>query len=498
MEGLDSSKEMGSSDDFITLEELKDNIYWHPFVIYTKTTGFPGCPPYHPKHKILHIFCEDIITGKVFSRYVNNPDIHIGETIYWLTGINENVLFKKDAQEGRLVMTDLLKWVYRHSDKKDGKKKTPLIIGYDVVYDRNMILKTVPMDCGKGGEKMSWKWLDLFTTIKTKYPDLKYNTYADKFADKPFKKKPYAIDAVIYHFYNQFNLNLISTDVYITWVKKLFMEKVAPVIWETLSGNICEEEDESYGMVLVDEEAWHKLTPGILTPRSHFTFSVEYSILTPLHSIPHIKSYIPAIVDFLNAEHFKVEHGLGSYVTNEQTITCAHLYSYGRSKLLSAATTNSIISPYTDVWYQILMHVEIFLRYKIGIYNDEILLSILAPMTNRSPIELYNNSYIEGYDVPIFPALPGHPVSYFPFQFSLITATNLYENFGIKTAHDLFIDYMVFKDGCTTETVLYTKTSLKGWVFKMLSGMNMANNEEFTEALCEEKFKLIIPAYQKE
>lgn len=493
-----SASSSSSSSQSVNIEE---NPYWHPFIIHVASTGFPGCPLYHPKHRILRVYIEDVVTNKVFNRYIKHQDINIGETIEWLTGINEDMLYKKEARDANSVLTDMLKWVHKQCHRVGATKckKTPLMIGFSLGYTKSLILKSMPMDCGKEGCNLSWKWLDLHEAIKIKFPDMKYNSFLDNYADKPFKKKPYSIYAVLFHFFGQYSMDLRDFDMYAKWMRRLFIEHVAPVLWETLAHSSLDKCGGDDGIFIEDDESeWWKNTPGMLLPKNVTLPGHTPVMLTPLRHIRHIGKFACSIADVLNREYFVAERGMAAYVTNEHTITVAHLYVYGRYQLLNIASAGNVTLPYTDVWYQILMYVEGFLRYKIGIYTDEILLNILAPMTNRTPEELYNNTFIEGTSQPIFPTLPGHPVSYAPFEFSDVTAMNLYENLNIKTAHDLFIDYMLFKDGCSTQGNLYTKTTLKGWVFKILSAINMANNDKFTEAICEDKFKLIIPAYQKD
>lgn len=453
---------------YITFDDIKKIDLWNAFILDTETTGFLGCPAHHEKHKLLQICLINVIDQDIFEGWVDHgDDFNIPIESSKLHSIDNKKIKDKKGKPQHEVMKDVWKFAVSKSKKSNGKRKTILFIAHCAKYDLTIFLKSFEASIGKEGENLDIAILCSCELTKLKYPEIKANAYDDAYDNKILKRQPYKLQSLTKHWYNEMEGEYHDAVFDCKCLLKIFYEKLLPKIWKEITS-----------------PDWKLITPGIIKPRHVLRNKDDILLLTPLSQLKFCGKYIKDIVFNINKEFAKDKWE--TYITNDYLITTGHLFLYGWKKTLDKVASknhSNVNVQIEDSWKSIVYYIEYLLRF-INVYSDETILEILSYILNRQPFEVVHNTISEIDGTPIFPSMPGEPISYKPFQFSPVNASRLYEQLNIKTAHDLYINYMCF---------LKPKSTLKGWIYSILPHLTIDAIYELNETICEENFKKIIP-----
>lgn len=460
-----------NKNGLITLDTIKELGNCIPIIYDTETSGFIGCPSYHKSHKLLQICGISLFDNDVFEHYIDHGEnFKVCNESSKLHGITNEILKKKG-----LPLEEVMKKFHDWNMEKmalfsDGGKKKILGLAHCAKFDRDVILKSFKNNFGKEGIELPITWLDTCECARLVFPEIKDNAYAKEYQGPQFKGQPYKLQSLMYHFYKRADGDFHNALFDCKQLAKLFIEKILPKIWNQFIS-----------------KSWETSIPGIIIPIESPIYDVKPVILTPLSKVKFLKkTCIPRIVELLNEYFSHHVQGDNKFEVNEAMVSVAHLFLYGwREYNRSLSKLSLHDTSRRDIWANIIYHVEFFLRDEIGIYSDDSLCEIFALMTNRTPCELYNNTFVEGTNTPVFPSMPGCIASYYPFHFDEETAKLLYVKLGIKTAHDLYINYMLNKDN----------TNMRGWVNMILGVLNVNARKAFDQDICNGNFKLIIPNF---
>lgn len=450
---------MEVEEDHITklksLPITRDNIrsFWNfrPFIFDTETTGFYGCPVFHKNHQILQIACIDICSQDEFDEYIDNPDAIIVEQSSKVHGITTEILKSNDAKSPLEVMKKFLLWVYERAGDN-----LVVFFAHNALFDFFMLLKTLPVDCGKEGKHLKFIVVDTLDIIKFFYPDIKYNAFLPEYQDKICNSKPHCLPSLSRYFFGGNYQNLHNAIVDCRELEKIVMNFILPHVVMDLHG------DKSK-------------VKGLIKPRDLYPSTP--SMLTKLRDVKYIRGFVKSFLPIVNAIYEK--HGMNHLMTTNNLISVFDIYTYGALKHKEDSKT----FPISDPWLGIIIQVETLMRTIIGIYTDDIHCELFGLMTNRSSLEFALNTTVEGTDQPLYPSLAGNPVSYLPFIFSPLLSEKLLNELGIRTAHEFYLDFH------------FSKLPLKKWVNFTLSKLKVNASDAFSEGECEENFKLVVKRF---
>ncbi len=428
------------------------------FILCLKTSGYPALYPGHKNHHIIQIRCTHIASGAIFKRCIDSGLKYICA----LSRIHHNITMQKiqmeDAKETRIVLKQWYQWFRSKCSKNtEGRKKPALFVSHEAERDRALLLKELPLLCGKEGERLSWLFLDSKKCTMALHQNIRFNIHETAYQAPRYKGEPYKLESIALHFFNARG-DFKDIDYEITWLLKLFMEQLLPLIWFSLTAT----------------EEWETKTVGVCLPRARLKKEPSLGILTHLTHLKSIKPRVNDIVNALNLE-FKNEQ-FYQYVTSDNMITAAHVLIYGWIKTSKMEKQKEPLAPYKDVWWHIIMHVELLFRSVLGIYSDSTLSDLFGCITNRTPTEFLLNTVIEGTDIPLFPTLPGHPISYLPFSVSPELANRIYTKLNLKTSHDIKISFDMRDD----------HISRKSWLNNFTAVLDVESHDAFNEQTLEE------------
>lgn len=438
----------------ITKDNIRNHYTFRPFIFDTETTGFHGCTVFHKNHQILQIACIDVCSSDEFDQYIDNPDAIITDQSSATHGITDDIIKSNDAKPPHTVLKMFLQWVYERAGDKE-----VIFFAHNALFDFFMLLKTLPVDCGKEGVYLNFRVVDTLELVKHFYPDIKWNAFLPTYQDKVCKGRPHCLPALSKYFFGGTYENLHDAIVDCRELEKIVMTFILPHIVTDLH-----------------HEKGRHLVKGLIKPRDLIEPSTP-SMMTRLKDVKYIRGFVRQFLSYVNETYAK--HGMQHMTTTDNLISVFDVYNYGYLTAL-----HSELKPqHDDIWYSIILHIEILMRGFIHIYTDDIHCELFSLMTNRTILEFALNTTIRGTDIPIYPSLVGHPISYLPFDFSEETAMKMYNVFGIRTSHELYLNFY------------FSKTTMKKWVNSVLAKLNMDANDAFSEERCEEYFKLIVKKF---
>lgn len=466
----------------INFDRIINETDWVPFVVDTETSGYPGLPSFHHKHKLIQLAGFSILDRSVFNKYVKYPSpFKLLKQSTKIHNISPQTL-ENQGESLESVINDFFTWINNVCVQfSSSRPKKPLLIAHSAHFDRNMIYKCIHWDIGKDGINLDLNWICSLELARKFYPELKDNAFKPEYNNSLCKSQPYCLASLGKAFYGVVDGNFHDAVFDCKCLAKIFIERLLPHIWKDMKS---EHWTQTFGMIIP--------IPSIKEPHNQL-------LLKPLKDIKYLryttKSYI---ITLLNSYFQSHTHPAASrYICNEYTATVSHLFMFGWLEFINYLNKTKMETITNDgnqqtkievkeqpgAWYHIISNVEVFLR-KAGIYSDDIICEILACMTNRRPWELYCKTKTETGEKSLFPSLPGEPISYLPFNFDEDTSKRLFLIFGIKTAHELYIDF--------TEK----ECEIKAWVNKINGSLNITSKFAFNEQICAGNFKLIAPTYQ--
>ena len=434
----------------ITRENIRNHCRFRPFVFDTETTGFHGCTIFHKNVHILSISAIDMCSEDEYNAYIKHPDAIITPQSTEVHSITDDIIKSNNARDPHTVLKEFLLWVYERAGDKE-----VVFFAHNASYDLLMLLKSLPIDCGKEGVHLKFRVVCTLEIIKRRYPDIKYNAFLVEYQDKICKGRPHSLASLSKYFFGKQYQNLHDSIVDCRELDKIVLHFIMPHIIMDLEENIHE----------VD---------GLIKSR-HLDQTYD-SMFIKLRDVKFIRGFVWCILPHINDTYRK--HQMGHLVTNNNLISVFDVFTYGYLK-----TREETTSTHDDIWYRIVIHVEILLRLLCNIYADDIHCELFGHMTNRSPLEFALNTKVKGEDRPIYPSLAGLPVSYLPFNFSEDLSSKIYKILGIRTAHELYLDYH------------FSLMPLKRWVNKVLGTLKSNSYEAFSEDICEENFKKIVKKF---
>jgi len=147
---------------------------------------------------------------------------------------------------------------------------------------------------------------------------------------------------------------------------------------------------------------------------------------------------------------------------------CSHLVQWAKLKMGGTKYAGN------DEWYQIIRQIEFLFRNEFGIYNDAIILEPLQKIVDGSSDDLVNHMKKEDGVTPLFPSMPGEPISYFPLVVNDELANLIYTKLHYATIFEMCVAY------------LYTDMEGDDWFKWVMTRIkpehaNMLNKKKFLE-----------------
>ena len=431
--------------DISTLPITRENIKLHykvsPFTADTETTGFKGCTIFHPLNKILEISAICMATGERIDLYATDSDTVIIKDSAMVHGITTDVLKSNNAKSTIEVMKEFLLWLY---DRSEGK--TVVIFAHNARFDFFMMLKSIPINSGKDGKNLNFIVIDTLTLVKHYYPEMKYNAYDPKYQNNVCRGNPHSLPAMSTYLLGTSTHNLHNSLADCVLLEEVIMKFLLPHITVDLN-------NDPYSVV------------GVIRPRDLYPSDTP-PMMERLVNVKYVKGFIKSFVPIINQTY--QEHGMGDMMTTHNLISVFDVYNYGWLR------RKKDIPP----WEAIIEAVETLMR-KIGIFADDIQCELFSYMTNRTSLEFAINTVKEDM-TPIYPSMPGKPISYLPFNFNESVCKRIHSLTGARTSHEFYLYYM------------FSNMPIKKWVNSTLSLLKVEASEAFTEDTCTEMFNLII------
>lgn len=460
--------------EILNPERLARITLWRMFILDTESSGYIGCPVFHPSHRIIQLSCICLLDQDRFNYYIKYKDgfkIPAASTeIHHIT----NAMIQEKGEYLEVVLKLFIDWILSKTyHQQTNTYITPVFIAHCAKFDRDLLYKflSTVFTCGKEGIDLGFVFIDSHELAVILFPEVRDNAYDPSYQNDTLKGQPYKLQSLIKHFYGKILGEFHNSEFDCKCLAKLFMEKFLPKIWEEIT----------------DNENWRSRTPGVLKLRDCPLNPAPLNIVHRLSDIKGTYHYIENITEWVNKDFILHGEPWKFYETNENMIHTGHLLLYGWMKTLDIISVKDKSDQPIDSWHTIIQMIEGLFRFFINIYSDELIVEILSYVCNRTPTELYNSTTKELDDTPLFPSFPGLPVSYLPFKVSIQDANLLYTKFGFKTVHDLYIDREIHKETGTTT----------GWIMKILNKLSPEARVNFTESICNDNFELIIPRFKQ-
>ncbi len=293
---------------------------------------------------------------------------------------------------------------------------------------------------------MGWEWYCSLEAVKRLYPDIKYNAHKAEYSVVPYSKGPHTLISLMKHFYPTFvpkRGGAFHNAAYdCACLKRIFLEKLMPLDEKVLS-----------------TPTWNVDCRNLLSwvPKSG---PLQVKILTPVKDVKYFRYYKAfQLCKLCNIEFENAGNDWLQYQTPVELFTCAHLFQYGKLKALQAIKEEERTSgeePNTnrDIWWLACREIEYMLRKFLEIYSDESILILFSYMCNCNQADFARGIRTE-FGTKFFPTLPGEPVSYLPFEFSEEIARIMYEVHGLRTAHDIYVEYFTKPDNDAKRDFMY-------------------------------------------
>ncbi len=434
------------------------------FVEDTETSGCYGMPPAHEEHVLLQLYSKEVNTGEVYQGYVSHgKDFRIPRTSSSARAIGDAVL--QELGKGvDVAFMDYVEFTDKHcnwSEETNTYEFTPVKVFHNAAFDKVMIQKHLPRAFL---ERVSqWVFVCNLSAMRSYYPDIARNGDKPLYRSAPYWGQPYKLQSLMRHFYPTLEGQFHTAEFDVTCLELLFREKILPRLQEGWEGG--------------EKEMFQKFEV-----RGPFEFD-RVPQATLVKKIKFAKKYLKPLVAKLNNAFLTL--GCHQKLTNENLVCCGHILEYGYLWTMNLMRRQGSGGGGRDAWHATLSMIETVMRQDFKVYSDEVILELFTFLTATDAVTLVQHAKREDGVTPLFPTMPGRPVSYLPFKLSDESARVVYECFRYRTVHDMYVGYLAEKD-----------PNQKQWFYRLLNKLPRHEHDQFAQDNCLKVFNMIAPSKQ--
>ena len=168
-----ASSAVGINDALMKLEHCE------LFFLTIRTTGFPGLDIFKDAYGLLQIHCIHIISQTSFLTYARTKASFFCEASKQSHLIPYGKVSNEVVGDAQTILKNWYMWCFQKSSRNsEGNHKTPIFITYDDEKTRDCVLKLLPLKCGKEGELLTARFLDMklkhILEMVVRQPDLSF------------------------------------------------------------------------------------------------------------------------------------------------------------------------------------------------------------------------------------------------------------------------------------------------------------------------------------
>jgi len=390
------------------------------FVIDTETTGSQGIPFWYSQNQIIQIAAFNLEENSWYERYTYpgetlDPKFHIP-----LENQQKHRISKKVLQVEGVPLKEALEGL-KAFKQSSAKGRKIVNVAHNASFDYEMIMKSWAEQCdvshGIGCQEDEEYYFDTLAAFKHFYPEIGKRVHP--------REAPYKLSNLAKYFLPGLNMDaahnaIVDTIATSMLFAKFLFPKLGPdfSLWQRFL--VC-----------------HPLSPGKLIPALYPLIKIDgYSAL-------RVSMLTEVCNQYFSSFH---EEEISNLQCPNGMMTAAKIMSYANIKCTYERAHSRKEEEEEeedqlgyDSFYEICKVVEKLLRSeKFGIYSDKVICSLLCKVCNCTLLDFTLHTYRICGTLPIFPTMPGEPVSYLPLRLHDTEARYIHEVMGCRTISELY------------------------------------------------------------
>lgn len=410
------------------------------FVLDTETTGSQGIPFWFPQNQVIQIAAFNLESNSWYERYTY-PGVTLDSKFHIpLENQQKHRISKKVLQTEGVPLKDALQGL-KGFKLSTSKGRKIVNIAHNAGFDYEMIMKSWAEQCdvshGIGCQEDEEYYFDTLAAFKHFYPEIGKRVHP--------REAPYKLSNLAKYFLPELNMDaahnaIVDCIATAMLFSKFLFPKLGPdfSLWQRFL--VC-----------------HPLAPHKPIP-----------MLCPLHKIDgysglRVSMLTEVCNQYFNSFHEEEISGLqcpNGMMTAAKVMSYAHLKcTFERAQLRVTDEEDEGLG--YDSFYEICRVLEKLLRSeKFGIYSDKVICSLLSKVCNCTLLDFTLHTYRICGTLPIFPTMPGEPVSYLPLRLNVDEARYIYEVMGCRTISELYAQMKYLQN-----------TEMLGWIQELNRGL---------------------------
>jgi len=396
------------------------------FVIDTETTGSQGVPFWYSQNQVIQLAMFDLETKGWYDRYTKPVD-DLSHFFIPLENQQKHRISKKVLQStGISLKTALIE--SREFKQGIAAGRRIVNIAHNAQFDYDMLMKSWYEQCdvtyGLGCSDDEEHYFDTLSAFKHFYPEIGQKVLA--------RDAPYKLSNLVKYFIPDLNMESAhnaTVDTVATAV--LFVRYLLPKL----------SNDFSKWTKFLVSHPLHRPNPPVLT----LLIDIDGYSVSRVQKLARMCNEYFATFHESEIRNLRVPDG---FMIAGKLLSYAHLKSiYERDskrlttvypKIMVEGVIKEVIPEY-DSYYEICKTLETALRgEQFGIYSDRVICSLLSHVCNCTLLDFTMHIYRISGDVPLFPTMPGEPISYLPLNLTPVEAAYMNNVMGCRTISELY------------------------------------------------------------
>lgn len=401
---------MQYTDTTLHFPPLPLDAKYRVFVFDIETKGFQGIPLFNKRNEMIQLSVTNLHTKETFQHYCKPVYPYVTPENFAIHRISKEILETRGV-DTKEVLSKLDEFLY-----KDGNDKQIIMVAHNCAFDCFILMKEYLLRAGefkgfRGFENSPFIFFDSLEAMRELYPELTRKYWP---TEKPFK-----LETLMAHFF--------------------------PYI------DIEESHNADFDVKMLCGIFTTLIFPKLPLDHNEWKFSINKAIRTdpPCNKlVRNVTGFGDYRVRLLYEAVFPYFHSMRSEKPTDVCLpfsliqfSCRHLQEYAFRQYKHELTHSKETPQY--VWSHIVRTLETLMRTteKLTIHSDTVLVEILAAVCNLTTFDLVYCAHNPETGKPLFPSMPGDPISYFPLNFNEEDAKYVCQEMQLRTFNEIYADY---------------------------------------------------------